>query len=376
VDLLVGSPDCTHFSVAKGSAPRDSGRRALADVFVRWAEAIRPRVIILENVREFLTWGPLDTDGQPDRARAGESYRAWVAALEALGYRVEHRLLRACDYGAPTSRLRLFVIARCDGRPIRWPAPTHGGPGQPPHRTAAEVIDWSIPCPSIFGRARPLAESTLRRIAAGVHRYVLTAAKPFLLCLTHGGRLEPVDEPLRTITTAHRGERALVAAFLAKHYTGATGSKMMSPIGTVTTQDHHSLVAAHMTHFYGTSQAGRALDQPLSTVTSGGQHAGLVASFLTKYYGSGGGQDVDRPLDTITCQDRFGLVTVQIDGETYVLTDIGLRMLSPRELARAQGFPDSYVLQGTKADQVAAIGNSVVPQVMAALVSANLGATP
>ena len=418
VDLLVGSPDCTHFSVAKGAAPRDSGRRSLAEVFIRWAREIRPRVIILENVREFQDWGPLDESGRPIQARKGEDFRRWVGQLEAEGYRVEWRLLRACDFGAPTSRLRLFLVARCDVQAIGWPERTHGGRGQPPHRTAAECIDWSIPCPSIFDRPRPLAEATLKRIAAGVHKYVLNNPRPFLLCLSHGGRLEPIDEPLRTVTAGPAGgDRALVvpwltkahshgwdrgvgptaslqkpawtvttkdgtalcAAFLAKHYTGVVGTDLRQPLGTVTTQDHHSLVAATMVQVgYGerAGQEPRALDirSPLGTVVSGGGKFGLVAAFLQKYYGSDGqNQPVDRPLDTATVKARFGLVTVEIGGENWALYDIGMRMLQPRELARAQGFPDSYILEGSKADQIAGIGNSVVPQVMAALVRANMG---
>ena len=418
VDLLVGSPDCTHFSVAKGAAPKDDGIRCLSDVFVKWAREIRPRVIILENVREFQDWGPLDESGRPIQARKGEDFRRWVGQLEAEGYRVEWRLLRACDFGAPTSRLRLFLVARCDVQAIGWPEPTHGGPGQPPHRTAAECIDWSIPCPSIFDRPRPLAEATLKRIAAGVHKYVLNNPRPFLLCLSHGGRLEPIDEPLRTVTAGPAGgDRALVvpwltkahshgwdrgvgptaslqkpawtvttkdgtalcAAFLAKHYTGVVGTDLRQPLGTVTTQDHHSLVAATMVQVgYGerAGQEPRALDirSPLGTVVSGGGKFGLVAAFLQKYYGSDGqNQPVDRPLDTATVKARFGLVTVEIGGENWALYDIGMRMLQPRELARAQGFPDSYILEGSKADQIAGIGNSVVPQVMAALVRANMG---
>ncbi len=414
IDLLVGSPDCTHFSVAKGGAPRRAGRRALADVFVKWARQVRPRVIILENVREFLTWGPLDEAGQPVKSQAGEFSQAWTNELRALGYVVEWRLLRACDYGAPTSRLRLFVVARCDGQPVRWPAPTHG-PGLIPHHTAAECIDWSIPCTSIFDRKRPLAEATLRRIAQGIQKYVIDSSSPFLLCLTHGGRLEPLTEPMRTITTAKRGERALVAptlvqvgygeregqkpraldlqrplgtvvsggakhglvtAFLAKHYTGVVGSSLTSPLGTVTTTDHHSLVAAHLQRQFGTA-VGTDLNEPFPTVmaSGGGGKSAVVAAFLAKYYGAEGqNQPIDRPLDTATCKARFGLVTVHIDGEPYAIVDIGMRMLEPRELARAQGFPDSYILEGTKADQIAAIGNAVVPQVMAALTRENLGA--
>lgn len=379
IDLLVGSPDCTHFSVAKGAAPRDSGRRGLADVFVKWARQVKPRVIILENVREFTTWGPLDDQGQPIKERAGEEFARWKGELEALGYVVEYRLLRACDYGAPTSRLRLFVIARCDGKPIQWPAPSHGGPGQPAWRCAAECVDWSIPVRSIFGRSRPLAEATMKRIAQGVQKYVLQNPRPFLLNLSHGGRLEDINEPLRTTTTTKGGERALIAPTLVQMgYGDKQGApprlpSIERPIGTVTSGGNKfGLAAAFLAKHY-TGAIGSDLRSPMGTVTSWDHHS-LVSAFLCKYYGSDGQvQPVDRPLDTATCKARFGLVTVDIQGEPWEIVDIGMRMLAPRELARAQGFPDSYQLEGSIADQIAGIGNSVVPQIMAALVRTNLG---
>lgn len=419
VKLLIGTAPCSHFSAAKGSAPKDEGIRCLSDVFIQWAEDIRPDVILLENVKEFVTWGPLGADGKPIKSRKGEDFKRWIQKFRDAGYVVEWRLLRACDYGAPTSRLRFFLIARCDGKPIVWPEPTHGGRGQPPHRAAAECIDWSIPMCSIFADKkvakvwakrhktgipqRPLAEKTLRRIAAGIDKFVLNNADPFLLCLSHGGRLEPLNTPLRTTTTTKGGERALiapvlsrqfgasvgqrmdapmptatagvnksmlVAALLAKHYTGATGSDLSDPMATVTAVDHHSLVAAELIKFYGTS-IGAPMDGPFPTVTSGGQHVGLVAAFMQKYYGSDGqNQSVDRPLDTATTKARFGLVTVEIDGETWTVVDIKMRMLKARELARAQGFPESYILEGTEAQQIKGIGNSVVPQVIEAIVRA------
>lgn len=347
VDLLVGSPSCTHFSVAKGKAPKDAGIRSQAEVFIKWAKEIKPRMIILENVREFLSYGPIDEEGHPLKARAGEYFNAWVRALEQEGYQVAWKLLRACDFGAPTSRLRLFVVARCDGKPIRFPEPTHG-PGKIPYRTAAECIDFSLPCPSIFNRTRPLAEATMARIAEGIKKYIVEATSPFLLCMSHGGRLEPLTEPMKTITTAKGGERALIAPTLIQMgYGERVGEKP------------------------------RCLDlfKPLGTVVSGGNKFALVAAFLTKFYSQGGtGQACSEPLNTITCKHRFGLVTVNIAGEPYAIADIGLRMLEPRELARAQGFPDTYRLEGSKKDQIAAIGNAVVPQVMAALVRANLEA--
>lgn len=411
--------NCTHFSRAKGGKPRSKEIRSLAWVVVEWARDVAPRVICLENVREFRQWGPLDENDVPIKARAGETFREFVRALEGEGYVVEWRLLVAADYGAPTSRERLFLVARRDGLPIRWPEPTFGPGRDHPWRTASEIIDWSIPCPSIFGRRRPLADATLRRIAQGMYRYVLgPKARPFIVGLTHGGRVYDSGEPLRTITTANgsefaaispvvapiliqtgygeapgqspraldigaplgtvvsSGKHALVAAFLAKHYGGVVGQDLERPLGTVTAIDHHSVVAAHVTKFYGTATAGAPIDEPLPTITSGGGRgggkAGLVAAFLTKWYSQGGNhQGVDKPLDTIVSKDRFGLVTVDIAGEPWAVVDIGLRMLQPRELARAQGFPDSYVLTGTKAEKIERIGNSVCPPVVEALVRAN-----
>jgi DNA (cytosine-5)-methyltransferase 1 len=376
VDWLHLSPDCTHFSRAKGGKPRDQGIRGLAWCGVDWAAKVRPAVLSLENVAEFTGWGPLDVAGHPIKARAGETFREFVAELAGLGYRSEWRVLCAADFGAPTIRKRLFLIARCDGLPIRWPEPTHG-PGRPlPWRAAAECIDWSIPCPSIFGRKRPLAPATCRRIAAGIVRYVLQG-KPFLVETANGERpgQEPrtrgLDQPLWTVTGSG-SQGALVAAFLAKHYGGVVGSDLRAPVGTVTSTDHHSLVAATLLA-NNTNNAPQRADRPLGTVTSGGRHA-LVAAFLTTYYQQGGTANrVDAPMPAVVTRARHGLVTVELEGETFVLADIGLRMLQPRELARAQGFPDSYLLEGSKAEQIARIGNSVVPQVAEAIVRANAG---
>jgi DNA (cytosine-5)-methyltransferase 1 len=415
VDLLWASPDCTHFSRAKGGKPREKKIRGLAWIVTQWAAAVAPRVIAMENVPEFVTWGPLDDDGYVIEERKGETFREFVQRLERLGYHVEWRTLNAADFGAPTSRKRFFLVARRDGRPIVWPEPTHGPGRDQGWRTAAECIDWSVPVPSIFGRPRELAEATQRRIAEGIRRYVLTAARPFIVCLTHGGRLESIDAPLKTITTANGGERAivaptliqcgygeregqaprvldleaplgtivaggnkhgLVAAFLAKHngsgetWNAAIGQDAREPLHTITGRDTKALVAAHLTKFYGTS-VGADLGGPVPTITRQGNHCGLVAAFLLKYYGQGGQWSaVDEPMHTIVAKARMGLVTVDIDGTTYALADIGMRMLTPRELARAQGFQDSYVLTGSKANQIARIGNSVPPPVVEAIVRA------
>ena len=424
VALAWFSPDCTFHSKARGGKPfRDRNmarrRRGLAWVVVRWAKAVKPRVICLENVEEFEDWGPLGDDGKPDKARAGFTFRRWVAQLEGAGYRVEWRQLRACDYGAPTIRKRLFVIARCDGRPIVWPSATHGPGRAEPHRVAAECIDWSLPCPSIFERKKPLAEATLRRIARGIRRYVLDAAQPFIIPVKSwgGGGNEPrgLGEPLRTVTASKRGEMALVAptliqtsygeregqaprtldlhkplgtvvgggvkhslvaAFLARHYGGHEndGAPLLRPIPTITTVDHHAVVTSHLVKLYGTSY-GAPVTAPMPTITSTGNHIGEVRAFLVAYYGTDQDPRLQLPLPTVTTRDRFGLVTVA--GQDYAIVDIGMRMLAPRELYRAQGFPDSYVIDPmfegkplTKTEQIEKCGNSVPPPVAAAIVRA------
>lgn len=518
VGLAWFSPDCTYHSKARGGKPiRDVKRRDLAWVIIKWAKAVRPRVIMLENVEEFAQWGPL-VDGRPCPRRRGRTFKSWKSQLTKLGYAVEHRELRACDYGTPTIRKRLFVIARCDGQPIVWPEVTHAAKGirgdqsvgsgrkdgrgnghlsqrheagprggiapshhlgragsarsLAPFRTAAECIDWSIPCPSVFltkaeavayhaetGQRiiRPLKAKTMDRIRNGLMRYVVNAKPPgpfivrcnhggdhfrgqpvdkpfctatanrdahglivpFVSAGQHGGSNRPADEPMHTVTaslkdqnqviapivspyygpkhgttsrasTLHEPLRtqptenrhALVAAFLAKHYTGVVGHEIDRPAGTITTLDHHSLVAASLTELRGTSKDGQRIDQPAATITAGGNHAGVVAAFLQSYYGnSDNGTDVADPLPTITTKDRLGVVTVEINGEPMVIADVGMRMLTPRELYRCQGFPDTYIIDPivkgkplSKSAQVRMCGNSVCPQVAAALVRANLSA--
>lgn len=364
IEALWASPDCRHFSRAKGGVPVSGKIRGMAWVVIRWAKSQQPRVIFLENVEEFQDWGPLDDEGYPIKTKKGLTFRVWLGRLRGLGYEVDYRILNAADFGAPTKRKRLFLIARNDGKPIRWPDPSHGVKPLKPYRTASECIDWSIPCRSVFGRKKPLAENTLRRIAHGVMRYAVNDPKPFLVNLTHSRSLKGLDEG--------EGSSQLVAAFLSKHYTGMVGHRLDKVLGTITQVDHHALSVAHLTKFYGTSKAGH-LNAPMSTITAGGQHIGLVAGFLQKYYTSGGQhQRADVPLHTLTCKGRFSLVVVKIEGGDYVLTDIGMRMLEPHELAAAQGFPPDYKLIGTKSQQIAKIGNSVCPPVVAAVVRANL----
>lgn len=361
VGLAWFSPDCKHFSKAKGGKPKDKNIRGLAWVAVKWAIAVRPRVIMLENVEEFKTWGPLDENGYPIKEKEGQIFRSFVKALESLGYEVQFKELRACDYGAPTTRKRLFMVARCDGRPIVWPKPTHGDPNSlevkagrlKPWRTASEIIDWDIGTPSIFARKKPLAENTMLRIMRGIKKFVIETDKPYIVdnkaCFiqhyyTHQGketRASSLEEPLATIPTANRF--GLVTAYIAQHYKSSTG---------------HSL------------------EQPLNAITTVNK-ASLVTAFLTKYYGSDIGQSMNEPLHTVTTKDRFGLVTVK--GKDYQIVDIGMRMLQPHELYAAQGFPSNYIIdrdhEGNpypKTQQVARCGNSVPPPFAEALVRANL----
>lgn len=468
VGLLWLSPDCKHFSRAKGGKPVEKNIRSLAWIACKWAEQVQPRMIFLENVREFAEWSPLvprlvcgncgwkGTEGQakllrvrrkcpacecrqlrvtedmvPDPARKGLTFRRFVGRLRNLGYHVEWRNLDAADYGAPTHRKRLFLIARCDGQPIAWPEPTHGK-SRLPYRTAAECIDWSIECPSIFDRKRPLAEKTLRRIALGIQRYVLQSARPFIVQTSHTGttgrggyavskfhwskssgdsRCEQLELPFNTLDTQPRfallaphlvavghgertgqagramdaekplgtitskGHHALVTAFLAKHFGGMVGVEVDTPLPTTTTKGcQNQVVAANLIHMNHGGKQWSELTEPMRTVMSGGTHAALVYSFLTRFFGNSIGQSVEAPAPTANGCNKTGLVTVVIDGELFVVTEIGMRMLTPRELARAQGFPDTYLLTGTKTSQVARIGNSVCPHVAAAIVKANVTA--
>ncbi len=410
VGLAWFSPDCKHFSRAKGGKPVARNIRDLAWTVVLWARRVRPRVIILENVSEFRDWGPLVDRGDgkwlPCPNRRGQTFERWAGELRRLGYRVQWRELRACDYGAPTIRKRLFLIARRDGLPIVWPEPTHGKPGTPglqPWRTAAEIIDWSLPCPSIFltaeeGRAigvnRPLAEATMARIAKGVRRYVIEADEPFVapgcggtLIQTGYGeregqspRVPGLDKPLGTVV-AGGVKHALVAAFLAQHNAGPRapfGRGADEPLSTVTaTGSQQAVVSAGLLHLKGSERGMTPVDAPTRTVLAGGGHQAEVRAFLIKYYGDGGqDQDCREPLHTVPTRDRFGVVMVH--GEPYQIVDIGMRMLTPRELFRAQGFPDSYIIDPehngrplTKSEQVRMCGNSVSPPVAAALVRAN-----
>lgn len=406
------SPDCKHFSKAKGGKPREKKIRALAWIVAPYAalpEDQKPDVIVLENVEEFISWGPLLDDGQPDPARKGETFNRFVSRLRELGYKVEWRELKACDYGTPTIRKRFFMIARCDGLPIVWPAPTHGkkGSGLLPYRTAADCIDWSLPCQSIFGRKKPLAENTMRRVAKGIKRYVLDNHKPFIVTVNHTGegfRGQSVDSPLYTMT--QKNGFALVVPYLVEHSNASAQRTFPAdePLRTQCAQvkgGHFALCEAFLEERLGVKakkpkgkdgleasyimklrgeNVGHGMDEPLHTVTSSGCHHAEVRAFLIKYYGADQDPRLEEPLHTVTTKDRFGLVTIH--GQDYAIVDIRMRMLSPRELYRAQGFPDSYIIDHgiingetvplTKKAQVRMCGNSVCPPLAKAIVESNV----
>ena len=459
------SPDCTHHSQAAGGQPRKREIRNLSWIGLKWAGMKKPRVISLENVKQILQWGPLiakrdkstgrvmKLDGTvaapgervpvqqqflvPDPKRRGITWRRFVQLLEGMGYQVEWRVIKACDFGAPTSRERLFMIARCDGQPIVWPAPTHAknpDKDQQKWSTAADCIDWRLPSKSIFGRKKPLADATLRRVAKGMKKFALDTPTPFIVPIANwsGERVQQLAEPLRTITAWPRGGTFAMAspvmvgvggragqtetrssndpmytitakadttpfmAFIEQANGGfntTPGRSVDAPMSTVTnTGSQQRLVTASLATLRRNC-TGLAVDEPVPTMTAGGEHHALVeyklspeheegalrvAAFLISYYGTENVSGCDTPAPTVTTKDRLGLVTVLVKGTPYVIVDICLRMLQPHELYRAQGFPTSYKIDKgadgkpfTKTEQVHMCGNSVSPPPMAALARAN-----
>lgn len=405
VGLAWFSPDCKHFSKAKGGKPKDKNIRGLAWVTLRWAGKVRPRVIMLENVEEFKTWGPLNRRHRPIKAKQGQTYRKFISQLEELGYKVQTKELVAADYGAPTMRKRFFMIARCDEKPIVWPEPTHGPADSvmvkagllKPYLGAYTQLDFSLPCPSIFDTAeeikkkygikavRPLADKTMDRIARGIKKFVIENNEPFIVPIGYGEnkgqkpRLHDINEPLPTIVSS--GKHYLCSPTLIQYHSETSkdevrGQALEKPIMTVDGSNRYGLVTSFLSKFYKTG-IGQDCREPLHTVKTSAGHFGEVRAFLIKYYGQGTGQDIEKPLDTITAQDRFGLVT--IEGVDYQIVDIGLRMLEPKELYGCQGFPDDYIIdrdytgkEYPRNEQVRRCGNAVCPPIPAALVRANL----
>ncbi len=400
------SPDCKHFSKAKGGKPKDKNIRGLAWVALRWAGLVRPRVIMLENVEEFKTWGPLNRSHRPIKNKQGVTFEKFVKQFKELGYDVEYRELVAADYGAPTMRKRFFLIARCDGKPIVWPEPTHAPADSEevkagllkPYVGAYTQIDFSRPCPSIFDTSeeikekygiravRRLAPKTMERIARGLKKFVIDNAEPFIVPIGYGERkgqeprVHDIKKPLPTIVGS--GKHYLCEPYMVQiGQTGFTKDRskdVREPLTTIVSKNEHCLISPTLIQYHSeTSEnevrgqaienpimtvdgsnryglvtsflskfygtsTGQSVNEPLHTITAGDGHFGEVRAFLIKYYGQGVGQNVDEPLDTITSRDRFGLVTIA--GVDYQIVDIGLRMLEPKELYGCQGFPDDYII--------------------------------
>lgn len=465
--------NCKHFSKAKGAALVDRNIRGLAWIVLRWAGTVRPRVIILENVEEFQTWGPV-RKGKPVKSKAGQTFRKWKQQLSDLGYDIEHRELVAADYGAPTTRKRFVLIARCDGQPIRWPERTHAPRDSEevrsgkcrPWRSAAEIIDWSVPMYSIFATrqeikerygvnaVRPLADNTLRRIIRGVDKFTIKSGRPFLVECNHSGAGHiadignpigtvtqkctmgvcepvmtpvtlsntggsvgtPVDEPIHTVRTA--GGQVLSAANLIQYHTEQTEdarvNTLRAPLPTVDASNRYGLTACHMTEFYGNGQP-IDITEPMRTVTSHDREA-LTAAHIVEFKGQDLGQHPEKPLRTITTSaGEFSVAAVRtekytndvdlgywpevrgllnkycgyhlaedevlllhIAGAWRYICDITMRMLTPRELYDAMGFPPDYIIDRDytgqpykKSQQVARCGNAVCPPMATAVVRAN-----
>lgn len=361
VALMWASPDCTSHSKAKGGQPRKKGLRILPWAVYKHAKQILPEVIIMENVEEIQQWGPLDEKGHPIKERQGEDYKKFITAMKSLGYAFDSRELVAANYGAPTTRKRWYAIFRRDGKDIVWPEQTHFKDSEPKWKQCGDFIDWSDLGKSIFDRKKPLAEATQKRIANGIRKYVIENPKPYIV---------ENDDAVAFLIQYHGEQKA-----------GESRGQLLSePIKTIDTSNRYGLVTAFITKYYKTG-IGQGCDEPLHTITTSPGHFGLVSAFLIKYYGSGGScQTIDRPLDTITTKDRFGLVNVEINvqGEKYAIADIFLRMLKPEELKLMQGFPKDYIINRDIRwksypikEQVARIGNSVVPIMAQKLVEAN-----
>ena len=332
VGLAWFSPDCKHFSKAKGGKPVEKKIRGLAWIALKWAGKVRPRVIILENVEEFKTWGPI-RKGRPIKSKAGQTFELWKSQLESLGYKIEHRELKACDYGAPTIRKRFFLIARCDGKSIVWPEHSHGDPktlevqmgSLKPYRTAAEIIDWTIPCKSIFDRKKPLADNTLKRIARGLQKFVIDSDEPFIVSIGQTGfskdRSRSIHQPLNTVVT--KQEQCLITPTLIQTGYGEREGQaprsldLNKPLGTIVSSCKHSVVAPLLIQYHTETSdqpRGQTLDKPITTIDSSPRY-GLVNAFISKYYGGnydGFGSGLDEPVHTITSKDHNALITTFI----------------------------------------------------------------
>lgn len=375
INLLVASPECTHHSIARGGTPCSDQSRATAWRIVEWANALYIENILVENVPEFQSWGPLGSNGKPLKSKKGETFRAFIMALESLGYRVDFKVLNTADYGDPTSRRRFFLIARRGNKKIKWPEPTHtekGGKhlfGETEQWVPAKkIIDWSIPGKSIFNRKKPLAKKTMNRIEYGLNKF---GGKDFLVKYFGTGKGVSLDNPIGTITANGQNYGLCEPSFITIMKGQSMSRSLKEPLPTLTTQNNMYLCQPFMV---GIDHAGagekyvRSIEKPAPTVITQQNYA-LVQAFLIKYFGTGKVKSLDLPLDTVTTKDRFGLVEVF---EKTPFLDIRLRMLQPHELAAAQSFPEDYTFSGNKGEVVKQIGNAVPRKTAKALCKALL----
>lgn len=366
--LLVASPECTHFSRARGGKPMSKQSRASVKYVLRWVRSLDVEDVLIENVPDFLDWGPLDPSTlRPVKARKGEYFYRFVRKMEKNGYTVAWRILNAADYGDPTTRKRLFIIAR-KNKTISFPEPTHHKNGgdmfgnYPRWRSAREIIDWSIKGESIFNRKKPLAENTLRRLWDGLMKF---GGKAFVLGQQSGAVARDIDQPVPTVAAA--GAISFIEPFLVEYHGGTNSERRTrsidQPLPTLDTSNRFALVEPFIitTNWTGTNRSQpRSIDQPIPTMM-GHSNIGLVEPFLVEYYGTGQSASIDEPMKTLTGHDRFGLVEPIIfdhNGKRYLL-DILYRMLQPQELARAMSFPVGYRFHGTREQVVKQIGNAV-----------------
>jgi DNA (cytosine-5)-methyltransferase 1 len=400
LDLLWASPECTHHSIARGGRPRSDQSRASAWEILKWLSELYVKRVIIENVPEFLSWGPLDEAGHPIKSQKGKTFNAFVLSLQSLGYTVDWKILTAADYGDPTTRRRLFIQAVRGNKKILWPQITHidgmeNLMGYKPWRPARDIIDWSIPGTSIFDRKKPLADATIRRIAAGIEKYWKDYAKPFLAILYGTSTVQSLDLPLPAITCsgAHHALIRPVPLLLGQQ-SGAAARPVDQPTPTVATAGAISVIEPFITRFHGgegSERRNHSVDDPLPTLDTSNRY-GIVTPLILEYYGNGKADPVSEPLGTVTTKDRFallepfllpnegfyrgnqartldkplssitasrgfgGMVSPALEG---MKLDIHFRMLKNNELKRAQGFPDDYEITGNITEQTKQIGNAV-----------------
>lgn len=364
IDLLVASPECTHHSRARGGKPMNDQSRSSAWTILRFLEAIYVDNVLIENVREFKDWGPLGADGLPLKSKKGETFKVFIAAIESLGYRVDYRVVNAANYGDPTTRERLFIMARRGNKKVVWPEFTHTKDGEmtlfgPKKKwvPAKDIIDWNYPSQSIFTRKKPLSQNTIRRIIRGLEKFNGDVLRPFLDMMYDLNNGKSINIPVAGIPTD--GEHIkFCEPFIVNAKGKSNALSINMPMPTQTTNYHQYLCEPFIVRTDHTGSNGGCIydiESPVRTITSK-QHFALCQPFLVSYYGNGDAHSIENPIGTITTKDRYALVQPEING--YKL-DIFYRMMQPHELAEGMSFDKSYKFYGTKTDIVKQIGNAV-----------------